>query len=206
MQCDLRSLTLKQLYEYALEYKVTDTESVKRLLSYGRLRKKSNSLKGDRYERMFDLEDPNTVKLLSDKHNRKLLKFLPKSMQANREVVLTFAKDEPYTIRYAHLKFLDDKEIMMIVIKTYWGMYNAVSERLMDDEEVLKATMESELNNHMREYRHSNIEKTTYHCIRFASKRLREKYRQHCVYWCFKEKLKRLRKENKTIHLQDMVY
>ena len=34
---------------------------------------------------MFDLNDPDTVKLLSDKHNCKLLKFLPESMQANRE-------------------------------------------------------------------------------------------------------------------------
>ena len=141
-------------------------------------------MKLERCETMFDLNHPPTVKLLSDKHNRKLLKFLPKSMQANREVVLTFVKDEPYAIRYAHVKFFDDKEIMMIVIDGYWGMIEAVSERLMDDEEVLLRTMASEKRH---ELGNINLERkmfgrkmvseyNTYHCIYHASERLQKKY------------------------------
>ena len=179
-------LSDKELYQYALTNKIRDPVLVKRLLSYGRLRRKSNSMKLERCETMFDLNDPTTVKLLSDKHNCKLLKFLPESMQANREVVLTFVKDEPYAIRYAHVKFFDDKEIMIIVIDKYWGMIEAVSERLIDDEEVLLRTMASE-KRHDTEIINSipicafvTIEdlpkKETYSCINHASERLQKKY------------------------------
>jgi hypothetical protein len=181
------------LYQYALTNKIRDPKLVKRLLSYSRLRRKSDSMKLERCEKMFDLNDPDTVKLLSDKHNEKLLKFLPESMQANREVVLTFVKDAPYTIRYAHVKFFDDKEIMMIVIDKYWGMIDAVSERLMDDEEVLLRTMASERRRWEEEcaelesmdifYTKEELpeEEVTYHCIKYASKRLQKKY-DKCIY------------------------
>ena len=136
-----QALSNKELYEHAKVHKETDPSLVKRLLAYGRLRKKSNAMKGDRYEQMFDLNDPNIVVLLPDKWNHRLLKFLPKQMQENRDVVLAFVKVTPDAIRYASVEFLDDKEIMLEVIKTYWGIYTAVSERLMNDEEVLKAVM-----------------------------------------------------------------
>lgn len=183
------NLTNKELYEYALKHKIKEPKLVKRLLSYRRLRRKSNSMKLERCEKMFYLNDPETVKLLSDKYNEKLLKFLPKSMQANREVVLAFVKDAPYAIRYAHVKFFDDKEIMMIVIDKYWGMIDAVSERLMDDEEVLVRTMASERRlalEKQREiesmdmfYTEEPEETFTYHCIEYASKRLQKKYNDY---------------------------
>jgi hypothetical protein len=188
---NIYNLTNKELYEYALKHKIKDPELVKRLLSYRRLRRKSNSMKLERCEQMFYLNDPETVKLLSDKNNPKLLKFLPKSMQANREVVLAFVKDAPYAIRYAHVKFFDDKEIMMIVIDKYWGMIDAVSERLMDDEEVLVRTMASERRlalERQRVYRTMPMfyteepeETFTYHCIEYASKRLQKKYNDYRV-------------------------
>lgn len=186
---NIYNLTNKELYEYALKHKIKDPELVKRLLSYRRLRRKSNSMKLERCEQMFYLNDPETVKLLSDKHNAKLLKFLPKSMQANREVVLAFVKDAPYAIRYAHVKFFDDKEIMMIVIDKYWGMIDAVSERLMDDEEVLVRTMASERRLALEKQREIESmdmfytkepeETFTYHCIEYASKRLQKKYNDY---------------------------
>ena len=71
------------------------------------------------------------------------LKYFSDEQKKDKEFVLPFIEYEPYNIRYANLKFLNDKDIIKLVAKEYGYITEAISERLCDDDEIINIAIEN---------------------------------------------------------------
>jgi hypothetical protein len=138
----------KDFYNFADTYKIRGLNNIKRLIEYcgdeGEDVHYAASIGYDdsdyHFIFMIDFDNYYNVKYLA-KHFR--LKMFSPEIQKNKELVLEFIKKDPYNLRYAHVKFLDDKDIMMLVVRKYGGIVEHISERLTDDDDIIDIAIKS---------------------------------------------------------------
>ena len=161
----MKYMSNKDFYKFADTYKIRGLNNIKRLIEYcgegeGDDVHYAASIGYDDSDQhfcsMIDFDNYNNVKYLA-KHFR--LKLFSAEIQKNKELVLEFIKKDPYNLRYAHVKFLDDKDIIMLVVLKYGEVVEHISERLTDDDDIIDIAIKS---NKM--------------AIMFASERIKSKY------------------------------
>ena len=146
------------LYNFANTYKIYGTKNIQRLIDFCyKCEEQGNELVEDwigldeeyHFQKMFNFNDPENIKLLSRYFK---LKFFSKNITKNKIFVLEFIKNNPRNIRYAHVKFLDDKDIIMLVAKSFSNIKFHISERLEHDKDIIKICNLTESN-----YKSSNV-------------------------------------------------
>lgn len=85
------------------------------------------------FKKIINFDDNSNIKYLS-KHFK--LNLFPKMIKQNKDYVLEFIKQNPFNIRYADNKFLNDKKIMKLVIKKYTNLYQFLPEKLCKDKDI----------------------------------------------------------------------
>jgi hypothetical protein len=132
----------KELYEYSKTYKING-QDITRLIEYC----KENDIFDDlyagedvyEYQKMIDFDNTHNLPFLREIFK---LKYFSDTIKSTKEHVFEFIKKDPYNLRYANVKFLDDKDIILLVIGKYWGIIIDISERLTDDDEILQLALD----------------------------------------------------------------
>lgn len=129
----------EDLYAFAKINKIRGVKYIQRIIDYCS-KKDIRLLDDESYDlkSICDITLAENIPLLA-KHFR--LKHFPSEVCANRDFVYLFVKSDARNIRYAHLRFLDDKEIMMLVAKEYPYIIRHVSSRLEDDEDFVRSVV-----------------------------------------------------------------
>jgi len=115
----------------------------------------------DEYEKLnyfmniFEFNN-NNIKILAKYYK---LKYFSDDIKQDKELVLEFIKNDPYNLRWSHVKFLDDKDIIMLVANKYGYIVESISDRLADDDDILDIAI-------------SNNE----FAIKYASERIKNNY------------------------------
>lgn len=144
-------LNNEDLYKLANAYKIRGTKNIKRLIEYC-------DPEGEDWQYMIDCDNFENVKLLL-LTKRIRLKYFSDEIKKNKKLVLEFIKEDPYNLRYAHVKFLDDKDIIILVVQRYDYVVKDISERLTDDDDIMNIAIKNNKFN-----------------IIFASERIKAKY------------------------------
>lgn len=76
----------------------------------------------------------NNIKILAKYYK---LKYFSDDIKQDKELVLEFIKNDPYNLRWSHVKFLDDKDIIMLVANKYGYIVESISDKLADDDDIL---------------------------------------------------------------------
>ena len=158
----------KTLYNLANNYKINGHKSVTRLIKYCFSDANEHlfhwRIYGDdddsynQVQKMVNLDNIQNMKIIIN-HADIRLKWFPENIRQNKELVLEFIKKDPYNLRYAHIKFLDDKDVILLVAQTYGYIVKHMSERLSDDDDIFDIA----------------VKKNNW-AIFFASERIKKKY------------------------------
>jgi len=169
------------LYKFANIYKIRGIKNIVRLIEYCEENIDLIEWIGDDdevfgYQKMIDFDNFINVKVLAKKFK---LKYFSNKIKKNKELVIEFIKYCPYNFRYAHVKFLDDKDIIMLVVQKYGCIVKHISERLTDNDKILDIAI-----------------KNNKYAIMFASERIKAKYADllqevnTCSRWSYDDLLK----------------
>ena len=156
----------KTLYNLANNYKINGHKSVTRLIKYCFSDVNEHLFNWGysgydtikQLQKMVNLDNIQNMKIIIN-HADIRLKWFPENIRQNKELVLEFIKKDPYNLRYAHIKFLDDKDVILLVEQTYGYIVKHMSERLSDDDDIFDIA----------------VKKNNW-AIFFASERIKKKY------------------------------
>ena len=131
----IKYLNDKDLYEYSKTYKING-QDITRLIEYCNKKKKYKDVY--EYQKMIDFDNTHNLQFLRNKFK---LKYFSDTIRSTKEYVYEFIKKDPYNLRYANVKFLDDKDIILLVVEKYWEIIIDISDRLTDDDEILQLAL-----------------------------------------------------------------
>ena len=141
-------LSNEDLYKLANKYQIRGINNIKNLIEYCQDNsewleefKKYYGEEEEFYKQMIDFTNLKNIKILAKYFK---LKYFSNKTKRDKELVLEFIRNNAYNIRYAHVKFLDDKDIIMLVAKDYGQIVENISERLTDDDEIVEIAIKND--------------------------------------------------------------